>query len=215
VNKIKAVIFDMDGLMFDTERLACEAWKEAASKFGYIFKDTLFIKTLGYTKEHVRAIISEYFGKEFPIEKIHNERLKIVDRRLRENGVPLKAGLFELLDFFKTLKLKMAVATSTDSSRATDMLKSAAVYDFFDIVICGDDIISSKPDPEIFLKAAEKLGCAAESCMVLEDSEAGILAASRAGMLPVIIPDMKQPSPEIEQLVYKRMGSLSEVQNLF
>lgn len=115
----------------------------------------------------------------------------------------------------KNSKKKMAIATSTSRRRALDLLNRSRLYDFFDVVLCGDEINNSKPDPEIFLKVAEKLQVLPRKCMVLEDSEAGILAAYRAGMMPIMVPDMKEPSEDIQGLLFKRMDHLLDVKLYF
>lgn len=209
--KLELVIFDMDGLMFDTERIAFTSWKKAASEYGYEIDRELFIMTLGVNLEGTKEIFVKHFGEKFPIDSIKNERFKIAENIIKEDGVPVKKGLYELLNYLKEVNIKRAVATSTNRERAVSLLKKAGIDKCFDYVICGDDIKHSKPHPEIFLKAAEKLGCLPQHCIVLEDSEAGIISANRAKMVPIMVPDMKEPDEEIKKIIYKQLKSLYDV----
>lgn len=127
--------------------------------------------------------------------------------------VPVKPGLHELLDFLRARKIKIAVATSSNRDTTLHLLTSAKVKDYFDAILCGDEIVKSKPDPEIFLKAAEKLQCLPSHCIVLEDSSNGVLAAHHAGMKVIMIPDLVEPTPETLCYVFKQMYTLSEVKN--
>lgn len=214
MKKIDLIIFDMDGLMFDTERIAFNSWKQAAIKYGYIISDEILRETLGTNLEKTKSIYVKYFGEQIPIQAIAEDRFAIAENLIDINGVPVKEGLYDLLNFLGELKLKKAVATSTSRERANKLIKMANIHTHFDYIICGDEIEKSKPDPDIFLKVAHKLGCNPANCLVLEDSEVGIQAAYRAGMLPIIIPDLKEPSEEITKLYYKRLSSLYEVKSL-
>jgi len=211
VVRLELIIFDMDGLMFDTERIAYISWKQAALIHGYELNGDIFNKTIGANLERTKEIYLEHFGNGFPIEEVTDQRIIIAENLIKTNGVPIKSGLYELLDYLKDLDVKKAVATSTSRGRAFTLLKMASIDSYFDYVLCGDEIKNSKPNPEIFLRVAEKLDCRPESCFVLEDSEVGILAAHRAGMLPIMIPDMKFPNEELGKLAFRQMSTLLEV----
>lgn len=152
-----------------------------------------------------------YFGNNFPIEKIINDRSRIAEEIVKSNGVPVKRGLYDLLDYLEQNNIKKAVATSASRKRALNLLRMANIDKYFDYILCGDEIEKSKPDPEIFLKVSDKLACSPEKCLVLEDSEAGIAAAYIAGMLPIMIPDIKEPNDETKALIFKKMNSLLDV----
>lgn len=211
---LELVIFDMDGLMFDTERLSFWAWREVGSKCGYSIDEELYKKTLGINSRATDQVYLDHFGQDFPIKSMRIEKDKFLDEYLSSKGIPVKDGLYDLLDFLKYKNLKKAVATSTSRESALALLKLAGVDEYFDNILCGDEIEKSKPNPEIFLKSASKLNCPPEKCLVLEDSEAGVIAANTAGMLTVMIPDMKQPGEEIKKLVYKQLNSLHDVKCL-
>ena len=208
---LQLIIFDMDGLMLDTEKISYEAWRAAATNHGYTIDKALFEKTLGRSMLHTQALFMEAFGEDFPFEKVKADRVILSSDMIETRGVPIKKGLFELLDYIRSSDIKMAVATSTSRQRALGLLRKAGVDTYFDTIFCGDEITHSKPDPEIFLKVAERLNCKPENCLVLEDSESGIQAAYSGGMIPIMIPDLKEPTKEVAALAYKRMGSLLEV----
>ncbi len=199
-NGIKAVLFDMDGLMFDTERLYMETWYPSAKKFGYEVHEPLLISLLGKTAELGKQICEEHFGIGFPFYEIRKERLALSNAIIKENGIKLKPGLIELLDYLDSKGIKKAVATSSEKFTADFYLEVSGLTDRFDAVISGDNVTKSKPDPEIFLIAAQKVGVAPKDCMVLEDSFSGIEAAYKGGMHPVMVPDILRPAPHIEDM---------------
>ncbi|MDR3565226.1 MAG: HAD family phosphatase [Negativicutes bacterium] len=208
---LELIIFDMDGLMFDTERMAFTCWRQAAFRYGYEVDENVYIKVIGANAVREKEIYLNLFGEQFPFEKIRNDGSKISETILHSSGVPIKNGLHELLAYIEKINLKKAVATSTSRDKALRLLRMAGLLPCFDYVLCGDDIAESKPHPEIFLNVAAKLGCSPDQCLVLEDSEAGILAAHRAGMRSIMIPDMKKPEEEVKALLLQQMNSLDEV----
>jgi HAD superfamily hydrolase (TIGR01509 family) len=208
---IKGIVFDMDGLMFDTERIAMDGWDYAARKLGLVIPREIQIKTLGLTEESTKQIFEDYMGNSFDFDKAEELRIEYVYSFIEKNGVPLKKGLFELLDYLRANKYSTAVATSTEEEKAVYLLKKAGVYGYFDVVVCGNMIEKGKPKPDIYLKAGELLGISPSDCLALEDSINGILSASRAGMKPVMIPDMVRPDKETEKLLYARLSSLPDV----
>ncbi len=137
--------------------------------------------------------------------------MQIIQEHIEQNGIPVKPGVWELLDRLDSHSIATAVATSTSHHGATERLTATKLIDRFQVIITGDQIERGKPAPDIFLAAAEALNLAAQNCVVLEDSEAGIQAAHAAGMLPIMVPDMKQPSPAIRKVAYQVIPSLHEV----
>ncbi len=209
--EIELIIFDMDGLMFDTEKLSYQAWKAAAGLYNYQIDQDLFEKTIGTNLAKTKEIYFDYFGSSFPFDLIKDERVKLSNEFVKTNGVPIKNGLYELLAYLSLKNIKTAVATSTSRIRALNLLSLAQIDDQFDYIICGDEVENSKPNPEIFLKVASKLKCNPSTCLVLEDSELGILAAHNAGMMPLMVPDLIEPNEDTQKLLYQRMKSLVEV----
>lgn len=214
MGNVKLVIFDMDGLIFDTERLSYESWREAANKFNINFDLNLLYKLLGTNHESVRNTLHNEFENKINVDDYIMERNNIYLSKIMNGEVEKKKGVEELLKYLNDKNIKKAVATSSNREVAYKLLKDADIYNYYDYILCGDEVKKSKPNPEVFLKVAEKLDIPANQCMVLEDSEAGTIAASRARMIPIIIPDLKEPSEDIENLAFKKLNDLSEVINL-
>src|SRR4030066_856609 len=213
--KIKLIIFDMDGLMFDTEKLIFKSWKESCKKYKQNLSDKIFIESIGLNRKKTIEIYKKYFAVNFPYEDIIDETMNIFENFIRSEGVPLKEGVLELLDYNKKKHLKLAVATSTKRDMTDLMLNLSDTGKYFDTVIWGDEKETGKPDPEIFLETAKRLNCQPENCIVLEDSKNGIIAACKAGMLPIMVPDIIKPEEEIEAMIFKKFDSLKEVKNYF
>ena len=154
---LKAVIFDMDGLMFDTEMIAKKGWKRVGKELGFIVTDKMLEEVTGLDVENTRKVFMKYLGDDFDYYEARALRYNYSVSYMDEHGVPLKKGLLELLGFLKEKGIKCAVATSTSKDRAEYNLKSTNVLDFFDAVVCGDMVQRGKPEPDIFLKAAELL----------------------------------------------------------
>jgi len=208
IKNISLVIFDMDGLMLDTERISLEALGKAGKEYGYKITPNIVMKMIGMNSQGCEEVFRENFGEQFPLDDIRKLKSKLVSGIIDKTGVPVKTGLYELLEFLNKKKVLTAVATSTAKKSAEKLLKSVNILDKFHLIVCGDEVTAGKPDPEIFLKAAYKLDCRPEECIVFEDSENGIRAAARANMIPIMIPDMKEPSEEIAKLIYKKFNTL-------
>jgi HAD superfamily hydrolase (TIGR01509 family) len=206
-----AVIFDMDGLMLDTERMARKAWTRALSEHGMQLDEPSYLRMVGRTVQDAELILEEIFGSALPFISVFNQRQLYYEQDIAENGIPMKPGLLELLSFLEEKQIVKAVGTSTPCWFATVKLEHAQLSQRFSTVVCGDDVARGKPAPDLFLEAARRIGFAPEQCIVLEDSEAGILAAASAGMLPIMIPDIKQPTAEIQEIAYRILPSLCEV----
>jgi len=207
---VKAVIFDMDGLMFDTERLARDAWRRAMAEHGYALDDSVYLTAVGRTVEAACRIFVDALGPGLPIEDIEIAKARYLQEMLAP-GPPLKEGLVALLDGIDDLGMLTAVASSTARAEVARRLSSVGLLARFDVVVGGDDVARGKPAPDLFLRAGEDLGVAAAGCIVLEDSEAGIRAAAAAGMIPLMVPDLVEPSPVIRELAAAVVRSLSEV----
>lgn len=215
VVKPELIIFDMDGLMFDTERIAYISWIQAALMYGYEIDEAIFKQTIGANLCKTKEIYVKHFGNGFPIAEVTYARFSIAENLIKTNGVEVKNGLYELLDYLKDINIKKAVATSTNRDRALSLLDRASIDTYFDYILCGDEIQHGKPNPEIFLKVAEKVGCQPKNSFVLEDSEVGVIAAYHAGMLPILIPDMIVPDEEVRILAFRQMENLLEARGFF
>lgn len=208
---IKAVIFDMDGLMFDSERLVCENWTELLKERNMEFSLDFFKSLLGLRIEDSEKKFKEKYGEDFDYQGFRVIARKRYFEKVSAEGVPIKKGLFELLDFLKANGIKAAVATSTSEASASRSLEIAGVSKYFDAFIFGDNVKNGKPHPEIYLTAAEKLVVNPQECIALEDSFNGIRSAYNAGMTAIMIPDMLLPDDEIRQKSSYVLSDLSEV----
>ena len=194
---INTVIFDMDGVIFDTERLAHRCWLEVARQKGIKDMDKIYPAIIGCNHSRAVETLLNYYGENFPVEKFLQDAKRVFTRYIDTDGVPIKAGVTELLTFLKTNGYKTALASSSDRAIVEKELKSADIYKYFDKIVCGDEVTHSKPDPEIFLKAVSALKSQKRESMVIEDSYNGLQAAVSAGVTPVMVPDMLPPTEEL------------------
>ena len=211
-DKIKAVIFDMDGVIFDTEMVYLRVWSEVFEKYGYKMTKDIYASVLGTGRENVKKVFLDTFGDELPIDDMYIEK----DENLAiaiEKGVPLKSGVHEILKYLKDNDFKIALATSAVSERAFKQLRQGNIEKFFNVVVCRDEVRETKPNPEIFLKAAKKLMVEPNECIVIEDSSAGIEAAFNAGMIPIHVVDLKDADENILKNCYKSFNNLNEIRN--
>lgn len=208
--KIKGVIFDMDGLMFDTEKLLTCFWIKAAEKYGYEMKREHVLGIRSLAAKFAEPKLKKIFGDDFDYRSIRAERINLMNDYIEKNSVEKKKGLDELLDYLKG-KYRIAVATATDYYRTEMYLKKAEVFDFFDKIICGPMVENGKPEPDIYFMACKKLKLKPEECIALEDSPNGILSAFRAGCHPVMIPDLSEPDENTRKMLYAELKDLSEV----
>lgn len=213
--RITGAVFDMDGLMIDTEKLYLRYWKQAAADFGYDMQDEHVYAIRSLARKYSIPKLKSFFGQDFPTEDVRARRTELINAHIRDNGIELKKGLFELLDWLKAHGVKLAVATATPRERAEMYLKKINALDYFDAVICGDMITNGKPDPDIYLTAARELGLPPEQCAAFEDSPNGIKAAHSAGCHAVMIPDMTPPDEEITPLLDAVYNDLEQAISFF
>jgi len=205
-----AVIFDMDGLMFDTENLTIPFWEVAGKPFGYNITYDIVLRMVGISAERARLVMQEEFGDDFPYDAIRDEFRKIVQTEVEKNGVPLKPGLLFLLDRLSAAKIPLGVATSSRSATANNMLSKAGIIDRFAALTCGDEVKNGKPAPDIFLLAAQKLGQPPSACVGFEDSPPGLQGLHAAGIRSIFIKDLLEPSKEILATVWHKCKDLKE-----
>ena len=207
----KGAVFDMDGLMFDSERLVFENWKAMLTELGFEYNIDIFKNTIGLRHDETKKYYNSLYSEDFDYDTLKIKSRKMFFDRVEKEGVPIKKGLFELLDFLKENKIKMAVATSTSRQSCEKMLSKAGVIQYFDAIVCGDDVTHGKPHPEVLLKASERLGVEPESCIALEDSINGIKSAYSAKMTAIMVPDFLQPTDEIKPMISCLCNDLTEV----
>lgn len=207
----KAVIFDMDGLMIDSERVTYNEYVKKLAQLGHHdFTEELYRNCLGKNKQGICQVFIDHYGQDFPMDEVWDDVHVWIDESLRQY-VPKKKGLVELLEYLKANNYKTIVATSSGRARVDEILKNADLTKYFDDTICGDEVTHGKPHPEIFLTACQKLDVKPEEALVLEDSEAGILAAYDGHINVICVPDMKYPEPQFVEKVTKIVDSLDEV----
>ena len=187
---MNAVIFDMDGVLFDTERLAVKCWDEIGVKCGLGKVGFMVMETLGRTREESVKIFEKRFGSRFNNDIFQAEYKAWLDSYYAENPVPVKEGVKETLRFLKEEGFKTAVASSSSESSVMHHLENAEITEYFDKIICGDKVEKSKPEPDIYLEACRQLGESPKDCVAVEDSKSGLLSAKRAGCAVVYIPDL-------------------------
>ena len=208
---MKAAIFDMDGLMLDTEPLYQQARQNVAKELGYELKDSFYLSLIGRNHIEIESLIIEYFGSNFPMPHFQHLWQSRWKNQVEAFGINRKRGLTELLAWLESLKIPVAVATSSDFDYATLSLKSAGLGSEFEHIVTGDQIANGKPAPDIYLEAADRLKVAPENCIAFEDSEAGVMSASSAGMRVYLVPDLKVPSVATRSRAYSVADSLIEV----
>ena len=198
--QVQAVIFDMDGVIFDSERLVIECWESVANKHNIPDIVEICMRVQGNNREETGRRFREKYGTDFPYEAYKKE-VSVLFRCLYGGGrLPLKSGVVEILKELERSHVPLAIASSTRTDIVKMELEEAHLPQYFDAVLGGDMAQQSKPEPDIFLAAAVTLGVNPENCYVLEDSFNGIRAAYRAGMHPIMVPDMQQPTEEMQKL---------------
>ncbi len=209
----KLAIFDMDGLIFDTERLFMNKKNIVLKEYGYPAREEDYIQTIGLAGENLREMLIRLYGNDYPADEITSRTRALVNASIRENGPSVKPGIRLLLEWFAQQKVTCCVASSTSHLYVRDYLERAELDTCFSYIIGGDEIIRSKPAPDIFLKALRSV--APGDALVLEDSENGVRAAHAAGIPVVCIPDLKKPSDEIAGMASAVVRSADEVIPLF
>ncbi len=208
--RINGVIFDMDGLMFDTERISQLAYDYVEKQLGIDLRTGL-PDMMGMSLKQVRQIQTEHFGPDFDFDKIREMRTAFREAYIAEHGLPVKPGLRELVAYLRRHGLKWAIATSTRSQVTKNNLDITGLREDFPLMVCGDMVEKSKPDPQIFYMAAELLGTPPKETAVLEDSCNGVRAAAAGGFITCMIPDLKQPDEEIRSLITRKFDTLLDV----
>ena len=206
-----AVVFDMDGVIFDSERCVLECWKEIAFKYRIEEIEKNFLACTGTTAAVTREIMINAYGTGFPYDDFAREASKAFHTKYDNGNLPVKPGVFELLDHLKTERKKTALATSTRRQTVLHQLEHAGLLDYFDEIITGDMVKKSKPDPEIYLLACENIDIKPENAYAIEDSYNGIRSAQAGGLKVIMVPDLLPPNEEMRTLTEAILDDLNEV----
>jgi len=213
MNQFCAVIFDMDGLLLDSERLAYAAFRDTCEALELGELTELFEEMVGTNSALGRRILIERLRGRVEYEVFQQQWESTFESLTAQDGIPVKAGAVELLRHLQEEKIPTAIATSTSTPRALKKLGAAALLEFCKVVVGGDQVAQSKPNPEIYLRAASLLGVDPMKCLALEDSPNGVRAAVAAGMTVIQIPDLIEPSGELRELGHIILESLHEVRS--
>jgi HAD superfamily hydrolase (TIGR01509 family) len=209
----QAIVFDMDGLMIDTEIIYHRAWQRAATELGYTIDDALFAGLIGVRTDECEAAIRDHLGADFPLATFQERWMARWEELAESQGIARKPGLTELLGTI--VGLPKAVATSSTMAEAERSLRLSDLARHFDIVVTGDQVAHGKPAPDIFAEAARRLGIPADACIAFEDSNAGALAAHRAGMRVYVVPDLVPPNETTRAVATDILATLHDAQRLF
>lgn len=212
------IIFDMDGVIFDTERMYHACCVPAAEKMGITGMEEVAYECIGLTERETNKKLLAFFGDQALLDEFNQEMYRVFKARYDEFGLPLKEGAVGLLSYLERTGAKVAIGSSTRTEIIEMELRDAGLIDYFDVIVGGDMARASKPAPDVFLEAAERLGLAiedgriADQCIVIEDSFNGVRAAHASGATVFMVPDLLAPTDEIRALTDQVFASLTEVQ---
>lgn len=208
---MKAVVFDMDGVLFDTEIVCMKAWMAIAEKNGLPDMEEIFPQCIGLNANDSRQIVLQAYGEDFDYPGFRQESSEWLQTYMAENGLPIKPGVPQILEWLKAAGYAIGLASSTRSSSVFRYLEQSGLKDYFSVVVTGDMVEHSKPMPDIYLMACTELGVEPEEAYAIEDSPNGIRSAHAAGMRPIMVPDMIAPDVEMQRLSFLIRKDLFEV----
>ncbi|MGI5962782.1 MAG: HAD family hydrolase [Lawsonibacter sp.] len=208
----QGVIFDVDGVLFDTERLARKIWACVSCEMGCPQVCDHFLEFVGQNRTDICQRMRILWGDAFPCDSLLAACSQRTQEFMEQEGVPLKPGAVGILRFLHTKGIPTGLATSTGKERTLRRMELAGLSSYFQVMVTGDQIEHSKPDPEIYRLACRELGTEPQHTLAVEDSRNGILSAHAAGMPVVMVPDLIPPTPELESLLYDRCPSLTDLQ---
>lgn len=210
-----SVVFDMDGVLFDTQKVYSKTWLEVAEILNIKNIEEPLFHCIGRNKTDQVEILNKYYPEGFPFEEFYRLKHEIFDAHIEQDGIPLMKGTRELLLYLRSVNARIAIASSSRKDVVEHHVKHTGLDGMFDKIIGGDMVEHSKPDPDIYLKACHELGVKPDTAFAVEDSYNGIRAAAGAGMKTVMIPDMQPPTEEFDRMLYARFDSLLDLKNHF
>lgn len=214
-NTLKAVIFDMDGVIFDSERGVRDCWEVVAKRHGLKDIGLLCDRCAGTTYEETGKRFREFYGEEVPYEEYKAECSALFHEKFDGGKLPIKKGVRELLEFLKENQVKLAVASSTREVTVIKWLEQGNLLSYFDKIVCGDMVKAGKPEPDIYVKACEELGVTGAGVFAIEDSYNGVRSANAAGIDVIMVPDLLPPTEEMKRTAHKIFEDLLLVMEYF
>lgn len=209
---IKNIVFDMDGVLIDTESIYMKCWKVLAERMNLPHVEEVARQCIGVTVNETEALFQKTYGQTHPCESYVQAANDIFYEKEANEGIPVKPGVYSLFEYLKKNHFRIALASSTKEEAVRRQMNALGLIHYFDALVCGDMVKRSKPNPDIYLKACELLSVRPQDCFAVEDSFHGIRAAHDAGMKAVMIPDLLQPTEEILKLTYCKFDSLMDFQ---
>ncbi len=209
IKDIDAVVFDMDGVIFDSERGCLNVWLELAERYNLKDMENVFIKCIGTTVVKTREILKNAYGEDFDVDFFQKEASRMFHEKYDDGRLPVLTGAREILSYLKEAGYKVGLASSTRNATVHQQLTDAGLIKYFDNITCGDMLKVSKPEPDIYLLACKNLEVEPSRAIAIEDSFNGIRSAYRAGMKPVMVPDLIPADDEMKQLSYKIFDNLN------
>lgn len=205
---LEGVIFDADGVLFDTENLGLRVWRELGQELGLPQPAEHYLHFVGRSRADILHEMAVLFGPDFPSEEFMTRGSRRALDIMEREGIPMKPGVYELLSFLKEKGVPTALATSTYRDRTDYRMGRTGLTEYFQSITTGDQVVHSKPDPEIYTLACRSLGTDPARTIAIEDSRNGILSAHGAGMRVIMVPDLIPPTPELEALLFQKFDSL-------
>ncbi len=211
---IRAVLFDLDGTLTDTEKYYQIAWPKALRHFGYEVADDCALEFRSLGRPFAPQRFKELFGEDFDYSAVREYRKALVEEMVKENGIPLKSGAKEILAWLREQKIMTALVTANNFSRTERYLKKIDLFDCFDKIICANMVSQGKPAPDIYSFACSELGLTPDETFAVEDSPNGVTSAYLAGCNVIMVPDLTQPDEELSKKLYKKADKLMDIKDI-
>ncbi len=208
---MKAVLWDMDGTLFDTERIVMDCWERVCDAHGYANSRPILLRCIGRNIRESNEILRENFGEGIDIEAMRKEQKDLMYGEIGKSSVPVKAGITDALEWMATKGIPTALASSSDHAKIVSYLERSGLKKYFITIVGGDEVTQGKPHPEMYLTTAKKLGIEPKDCLVFEDSRNGVISASEAGMQVVMIPDLVDITDDLVPRVHYLLRSGTEI----
>ncbi len=213
--EIKAVLFDLDGTLIDTEKYYQRVWPMAVAHFGYEMTRQQALQLRSFGRPFAPLKFKEWYGEDFDYPKVREYRKKLFEEVIAAEGLHLKEGALDILKWLKERNILISTATATDEERTTRYLKKVGIFDYFDKICCATQVKEGKPSPDLYIYAAQQVGVPKENCIAVEDAPNGVRSSQAAGIKTIYIPDTNDDSDDIEGLYYKKFRNLYDIKELF